>query len=199
MPYNGHRAITKPDGSNHEGWRSYTCGHCGRETSGAVIAYVPQERGGHTLWLQCTACGLGSVWNHGEIIPGATFGPVIEGLPGDVENAYQEARRCIMVAAYNGSVLICRKILMHIAVDKGAKAGDGFGAYIAFLISEGYITPSMKRWVELIQKNGNLATHQLPAPDRDTAESTLMFTAELLRVIYEMEYIASRYVAPQGS
>jgi hypothetical protein len=84
---------------------------------------------------------------------------------------------------------------MYVAVEKGAQTGDSFSNYLTHLANLGYITPPMKGWVDLIRKHGNLSTHQLPSPDRTRAESTLMLTAELLRLIYEMEYLSSKYTA----
>jgi Domain of unknown function (DUF4145) len=66
--------------------------------------------------------------------------------------------------------------------------------YLGALESAGYITPPMKRWVDLIRKHGNDSTHKLESPDNARAESTVMFTAELLRIIYEMDHMASTYV-----
>jgi hypothetical protein len=102
------------------------------------------------------------------------------------------------VGAFTAAELICRKLLMHIAVDKGAKAGETFIAYLNFLEKAGYVTPPMKGWVDLIRQHGNLATHELPAPDQQQAESTVMFTAELLRLVYEMEHVARRYGSQPG-
>ena len=53
----------------------------------------------------------------------------------------------------------------------------------------------MKKWVDLIRTNGNQTTHELSNPDKKYAEGTLMFTAELLRLIYEMEYISNQYTS----
>jgi Domain of unknown function (DUF4145) len=103
------------------------------------------------------------------------------------------------VGAFTAAELVCRKILMHVAADKGAKTGEPFAAYLDFLEKAGYVTPPMKGWVDLIRKHGNLATHELPAPDRKQAESTVMFTAELLRLVYEMEHMARRYLSPPGA
>ncbi len=97
------------------------------------------------------------------------------------------------VGAFTATELLCRKILMHVAADKGANPGEPFAAYLDFLEKAGYVTPPMKGWVDLIRRHGNLAAHELPAPDQQRAESTLMFTAELLRLVYEMEYMAKRY------
>ena len=51
----------------------------------------------------------------------------------------------------------------------------------------------MKGWVDVIRQHGNKATHELDEPDRNRAESTVMFTAELLRLTCEMEHLAKRY------
>jgi hypothetical protein len=84
---------------------------------------------------------------------------------------------------------------MHIAVDKGAKAGDKFENYITYLENQGYVTPPMKAWVDLIRKHGNEATHELSMSDKKRTEGTLMFTAELLKLIYEMEHLSKQYTS----
>ena len=83
---------------------------------------------------------------------------------------------------------------MHVAADKGAKEGENFTHYIDYLEKENYITPNMKSWVDLIRTNANESTHKLAPPDKERAESTLLFTAELLRLVYEMEHYVSKYV-----
>jgi hypothetical protein len=181
---------------NKPRWEPYACPHCSQSVSGMVIAWFP----GHPscTWLLCPACDKGAVRVEGTLHPSPLFGPVIDGLPGQVADAYDEARACMGVGAFTAAELICRKILMHIAVDKGAKAGEAFMAYLDFLEKAGYVTPPMKGWVDLIRQHGNLATHELPAPDEQQAESTVMFTAELLRLVYEMEHMARRYASQPG-
>lgn len=192
----GHRAVTRPESHNQSGWFQYVCGHCGSSVSGAVLGSV--ENGSAVMrWLQCTVCTLGTVYVPGQgMYPGPVFGPEIEGLPADVLAAYGEARRCLSVNATTAAEGICRKILMYIAVDKGATAGKTFKSYIEFLESEGFVTPPMRAWVTLIKDNGNEAQHELKAPERKRAEGTLLFTAQLLRTVYEMAHIADAYAAP---
>lgn len=96
-------------------------------------------------------------------------------------------------SAFTGAELLCRKILMNIAVEKGAAVGGTFASYLDYLEDQRYITPGMKSWVDLIRRHGNLATHELEPPERSRAEATLVFTAELLRIIYEMDYYAKNY------
>lgn len=193
----GHRAISKPDGSTADAWFGYTCGHCGTQVSGAVIAIVGRAQGGAIRWLQCSKCHDASVQSDsGAFHPGVAFGPPIEGLPAEVAEAYEEARRCMSVNAFTAAEALCRKILMHVAVDKGAKEGDTFVSYIDHLAKQGYVTPPMKEWVNLIKKHGNEANHRLEPPERQRAEGTVYFTAQLLRTVYEMAHLAGRFGAP---
>ncbi|HUG00625.1 MAG TPA: DUF4145 domain-containing protein [Longimicrobiales bacterium] len=121
----------------------------------------------------------------------------VEGLPEDVAEAYDEARACFGVGGFTGCELVCRKILMHVAVEKGAKEGEPFQAYIDYLADQRYVTPPMRPWVDRIRAHGNLATHRLAKPEKARAESTLMFTGELLRLVYEMDYMSKLYAPPE--
>lgn len=195
--YRGHHGVSRYDGSTPDAWRAFTCGHCGHQVSGAVVALASEN--GITRWLWCPTCGEGSVeTSNGVVHPGSTFGPSIQGLPPEVEAAYGEARSCMSAGAFTGSELLCRKILMHVGVDKGAAEGATFAEYLTHLEAAGFVTPPMKGWVDLIRQHGNLATHRLEVPSRERAEGTLMFTAELLRLTYEMDFMARQY-APQAT
>lgn len=181
---------------------NYTCAYCGSRTPGAAV-WAGRTEIRHPIFgsgdrevkvFLCSSCGFPALLTpNGEIIPEALFGPWIEGLPAEVESAYSEARRCLSVAAYTGAELLCRKILMYVAVDKRAPEGKPFEFYLGHLSNEGYITPPMKKWTDLIRQHGNKATHKLESPGEDRAKSTLMFTAQLLRLVYEMDHEAERY------
>ena len=188
----GPRAIRAHDSNSEDGWLSFTCGHCGNLVTGFVIASYPTNSPS-VKWMQCPNCKRGLVQVQSKIYPGSAFGPKIEGLPERVSEAYEEARNCMSVDALVACELICRKILMHTAVEKGAKEGDKFENYISYIEKQGFITPPMKGWVDLIRQHGNKATHELETPDRGRAESTIMFTAELLRLIYEMDHMSKKY------
>jgi hypothetical protein len=200
MEFSGHSGVAKPKQGDANGWEQITCGHCGHKVTGAVIALLEETTDNVVKWVQCPGCGWGTVINVKDGVetrdPGSHFGPEVEGLPEDVKSTYREARDCFRVSAFTACELLCRKILMHVAVDKGAKEGDKFEAYITFLESKGYVTPPMKDWVDLIRTNANKSTHRLAPPSREQTESTLMFTAELLRLVYEMAAMASKYARP---
>lgn len=192
MAYSGHRGISRYDGSTAGAWENIICGHCGRPVGAAVIA---RAEDGTVAWLWCPACGGGSVRGaEGVIHPTTKAGPAVEGLPDEVAAAYEEARASHGVGAYTASELLCRKLLMHVAVDKGAQEGLSFVEYLNHLETAGYITPPMRPWVNLIRQHGNEATHLLAAPGRERATGTLLFTAELLRLTYEMGHLADRFV-----
>lgn len=183
--------------SHQEAWKGIKCGHCGSRVSSAIVAvYKYQGQASDPLsayFVVCVACEKGSVVIGQRCYPGASFGPRIEGLPENVNDAYEEARNSMKVNAFTAAELVCRKILMHVACDKGADEGLKFVQYIDYLKDEGYVTPPMTNWVDLIRKNGNRSTHELTAPDQECAESTVMFTAELLRLVYEMESMSTKY------
>lgn len=191
----GHRQVARYDGSTPDAWSQYTCGYCGTQVSGAVIATATETKTArvHAMWLQCPSCFKPSAAWEQSVFPGASFGPVLQGLPTAVEAAYQEARRCFSTNAFTAVELLCRKILMHIACDKGAKEGQSFASYLDHLESQGYVTPPMKDWVKLIKDHGNEATHRLEDPNKERAASTLLFTVQLLRSVYEMSHIAAQF------
>lgn len=192
-----HHHSTSSDTSVSQAWYNFLCGHCETKVTGLVVAAYP-EVNGPVRWLFCPNCRNGSIiTNAGMTLPHSSFGPTVQGLPNDIQNAYDEARACFSIKAYTSCELMCRKILMHVGVEKGYPEGKPFVEYIDHIQGQGYITPVMKDWVDLIRKHGNTSTHKLQPTDALRAESTLMFTAELLKLIYEMEHIGKKYT-PQS-
>ena len=193
MRFNGHKGIQRSDGSTADSWFPYTCASCERDISGAVVARA-EFGNSRVRWLQCPNCGDGAVQRiDGNVYPGVAFGVKLDGLPAEVELAYTEARNCMAVDAYGACELVCRKILMCVAVEKGAKEGETFSSYLEYLGKKGFVTDAMMGWVEIIKVNGNKATHSIERVDKERAESTIMFTAELLRIVYEMDFMARKY------
>jgi Domain of unknown function (DUF4145) len=144
--------------------------------------------GGDVLWLQCPICGDGSVKTRdGAVYPPASAGGTVPGLPADVERAWREARTAHAVAAYTASEIMCRKILMHVAVDvAGSLPGKRFAEYIDDLESSGYITAGLKPTIDSVRGRGNIANHELPASTEQEALTTLKITEYLLRGTYEI-------------
>jgi hypothetical protein len=177
----------------------YQCGHCGRLVSGRVPSIYSETT--NTVcpiirFLICPSCITGSVWNCGKVFPGINPGESLEGLSPVINETYEEARACFSVNAFTACELLCRKILMHIAVDKGAIEGKSFSNYLKYLEDEGFITPTIKSWADRIRTNGNDSTHKITSSSKEKAEDTFSFTMQLLRIIYEMDYKAKKYSPP---
>ena len=179
-----------------EAIQDYTCGHCERSVGGLVIAGIGELR---ILWLLCPSCGHGSVQHGNTILPSLLLVPQVEGLPSDICQVYDEARKSFAVEAYTGCELLCRKILMSVAVNRGAAEDKRFEHYVDYLKDKGHITASLKDMADIIRKNGNQSAHKIGQPDPKRAEYTLKFTAQVLRSIYEIEDQFSKYQNNQAS
>jgi hypothetical protein len=136
--------------------------------------------------LACSNCGQPTYFDvDGRQYPGVPYGDDVSSLPPDVDSLYGEARRSYSANAYTAAVLACRKILMNIAVAKGAKAGDPFIVYVEYLANSGYVPPDGKGWVDHIRKKGNEATHEIALMTAADAEELISFVEMLLKFVYE--------------
>jgi len=177
--------------TNKSGIR-YTCGYCGTDTtpSSGWETNVLNKFQGYVLI--CTYCNKPTfVETHfAKIIsttPSTMMGKEIEGLPDDVHALYDEARKCSSVGAYTAAVLTCRKILMHVAVEKGAEEGKSFIDYVDFLAEKGYIPQDGKGWVDHIRSKANEANHEIQIMQTNEADDLITFTEMLLRLVYEFK------------
>lgn len=89
------------------------------------------------------------------------------------------------VSAYTAAVMCCRKLLMNIAVARGAKEGLQFWQYVNYLSEQGFVPPNGKEWVDQIRKKGNEATHVIALMKREDAEDLITFSEMLLRFVFE--------------
>jgi Domain of unknown function (DUF4145) len=162
--------------------RNWTCGHCGR--------LVGNDKGfqyEHSRWAiyLCPACNRPTFFEVDKQVPGATYGNMVDNLPGDIGPLYQESRNCMTVSAYTAAVLTCRKILLHIAVEKGAPEKSNFEAAVDHLITANVIPVHFKTWVDHIRLKSNKANHKIVLMGLKDAEDLLSFTEMLLKVVYE--------------
>ena len=121
----------------------------------------------------------------GKQIPASSFGDEINHVPADIQTIYHEAGACITSNAFTASVLCCRKIVMHIAVEKGDEPGKSFAAYVDFFEQKHYIPPDGKDRVDRIRQKGNEADHEIRIMSRDDAKDVLKFVEMLLKIMYE--------------
>ncbi|MEK6753659.1 MAG: DUF4145 domain-containing protein [Chloroflexota bacterium] len=123
---------------------------------------------------------------YGRQHPGVTFGNPVQHIPDEsVKELYDEARQATGIGSYTAAVLCCRKLLMHIAVSKGAKSGESFISYVEYLANNHFVPPDAKEWVDHIRKKGNEANHEITIMGIEDAKELLSFSEMLLKVIYE--------------
>jgi hypothetical protein len=165
------------------GHHSYICGYCGERT-GVRIGYYEANREG--LICICGGCNRPTFFEaRTKQTPAPTLGNAVLHLPPTIEPIYQEARLCTQVQAYTACVLACRKILMHVAVEKKAPENQTFIQYVEYLAKNNYIPPDGKDWVDHIRKKGNEANHEIVIMSQDEAFELLSFVEMLLKFVYE--------------
>lgn len=171
--------------------RNYVCGHpnCGREVaSNKAWFYHDPHRGMTQGWIYiCPNCHRPTFFDDTDNsqVPGVRFGRDIEHLPDDISRLYQEIGKSTAVEAHTTAVLGCRKLLMHIAVEKGAEQGLGFIEYVKYLVENHYAPPGSTPWVDKIREMGNEANHEIVIMKRGHAVELINFVEMLLKFIYE--------------
>ena len=177
---------------DYENWRNaehlsskrYTCGYCG-ETVGSSYGYTLNYHNGDIAIYLCPYCGRPSFMEDNVIIPGSTYGQTITNLPDTVQSLYDEARNSYQAGAFTGVILICRKILANVAVYYGAEDGQRFVKYVDYLVENGYVPEKSREWIDKIRTEGNSATHDQTAKNKDDAQRILDFVQMLLLINFK--------------
>lgn len=197
-----HQFLT--DDHDHISWtnttdgkpKSYTCGYCAHQVGPVKCfrgtLYRKNTKGGlqstETAVYICSYCNMPTFFPDIQSnlqTPSPMPGTPIKHIPSAINNAYQEARLCFQAGSFTASVLMCRKLLMNMAVTNGAEINLSFASYVDFLASNGYLPPNAKPWVDRIRLLGNEATHDVTAKSSTDATLALKVTEMLLRFLYE--------------
>jgi hypothetical protein len=120
-----------------------------------------------------------------EQTPGAKYGQSVNYLPEDVNKLYDEARDSFSKNAFTCTVMCCRKILMHVAVSKGAEKGKSFTYYVKYLSDKNIVTVDADEWIDSIREEGNIANHEIKINNRDEAKEIIDFVQMLLMLVYD--------------
>jgi hypothetical protein len=181
--------------------RSYSCGYCNQPLASEKgwRAVAQSNPGLHAYVYLCHACTKPTFIDHeGQQWPGVLFGNVVRDIPEQsVAQLYEEARRATGAGAFTAAVLCSRKLLMHIAVAKGAPAGQSFASYVDYLSTNHHISPDAKEWVDHIRTKGNEATHEIVIVSRDDAQDLLAFCEMLLKTLFEFPAVIRRKLTPK--
>ena len=169
--------------------RAYECGYCGASVASALgwSGQLAEHSAKQAFLYVCHLCSGPTFFPYPEgQLPAIVFGSSVADIPDAAVSAlYEEARRATGAGAYTAAVLCCRKLLMHIAVSKGAPDGKSFVTYVEYLADSHYVPPDARGWVDHIRKKGNEANHEIVVMDAVAAQDLLTFIEMLLRVIFE--------------
>lgn len=162
--------------------KKYKCSYCGSLVANNK-GYEAEHSSG-SIYI-CPNCNEPTYFDIDKQIPGAKHGEDVKNLPDDINSLYNEARNCISVSSYTASVMICRKLLMNIAVNKGADKGKTYKEYVNYLDVNHYTPPESKDWVDKIRELGNEANHEIKLMSNEVSVELLNFVEMLLKFIYE--------------
>ncbi len=181
--------------------QSYICSYCNLSLASAKGWMGVERSTGRqfSYLLLCHRCTRPTFLDHnGRQYPGAVFGNEVNDIPDKtVVQIYQEARLATGAGAYTAAVLCCRKLLMHIAVAKGAKPGEPFAAYVDFLEANHHISPDAKEWVDHIRTKGNEANHEIVLATQTDARDLVSFCEMLLKTMFEFPAMIKKKRATQ--
>lgn len=172
--------------TNDIGSRQYTCGHCGNIIASRSGFFTDNNQ---RIYI-CSHCDKPTHFDSlGSQYPDVAPGNDVKHLPKELGALYKEARNCVAASSYTGAVLLCRKLLMNIAVTQGAEEGKSFIHYVNYLAEQGYIPPNGRGWVDHIRKKGNEATHEIALMNKADCEDLIAFSEMLMKFIYEFPNI----------
>jgi Domain of unknown function (DUF4145) len=166
---------------------TYSCGYCNYEVA-TDLGYGLRhnqgfQKGGIYICPNCLAPTF--ITPDSQQFPSTAFGKAVDHVPEDLYSLYEEARRCTAQNCYTAAVLLCRKMLMNIAVAQGAEKNLRFIEYVNYLSDKGFTPPNGKHWVDHIRKKGNEATHEIELMKDSDAKELILFIEMLLKFIYE--------------
>ena len=162
--------------------KKYTCGYCSTKMA-SDVGYQSAHYG--NIYI-CSHCDEPTFFSDKEgQIPSVSFGISVKELPEEIERLYNEARQCMKVSAYTSAVMLCRKLLMYIAVENGAKINQSFINYVDWLDESGYIPPNGKALVDYIRQKGNEANHEIRFMEQQDAEHLITFIGMFMMFVYE--------------
>jgi Domain of unknown function (DUF4145) len=102
-------------------------------------------------------------------------------------------------APNTAAVMMCRKLLFHVAVAHGLAEKDGsgrapnFAEALQHLEDEGIFTKHMRPWIVKIKDVGNEANHEIPTTTSEQAMDVALFTRQLIRLAYELPAMVAEH------
>jgi len=165
------------------GTKRYRCGYCGEKVSSSRGYF---KSGLKAKIFICPDCDCPTYFDSKDNqYPSEAYGNIVKNVPENINSLYEESRNCMRVQAFTASVMASRKLLMNIAVDKGAAEGLKYIEYVDYLDENHYMPPDSREWVDHIRDKGNEANHEIKIMEQKDAKELINFIEMLLKFIYE--------------
>jgi hypothetical protein len=155
------------------------CRNCGQG-----VAVVEEKRIGDKPHAEGTS---GTVWFKGIFWWPLPHSRLPTEVPETVRAAYAEAARTLAADCPRASIVMSRRCLEAVVVDKGKTTGT-LNERLAALAAANVLHPTLAEWAKEVRLSGNLGAHfdPLTSVSRDDAARLLIFVRELLRFLYEL-------------
>lgn len=172
---------------------TYACGACGNTTNGRVVCELKRQHDTSSiLWCLCS-CDKEEpsvlIMDHAAIktqVPIArTFHSSSE-WPVALATLYDEAAKAHAAGAYTATSMVCRKILMACACDKGDTDGKHFGPYVDYITQQVLTYPAAKSAIDAIRTIGNEANHNVQIVNEPDATRAMKIVTYMLNTIYSL-------------
>jgi len=176
----------------------YLCAGCGASTNGQILAqanFVNSENNqeyGQIFWCLCM-CGHPTIMRH-QIEPTEAYfqypQPLEFGVddkwPDHLAKLFEEASMAFSANAFTACAMVCRKMLMVVAVEHGATEGQNFFQYVEHIWKNVLTFPGAKHSIDAIRVIGNDATHDVSFVSGESARLSLKIVTYMLNTIYSL-------------
>lgn len=203
-PYDRFEQYLRDGYQPHDEPKRYVCGWCGHAVSAFVglfkqlewfsvddiglRPFIPDRR--ETDIRICPECWIATTFLDRKVqLPGPIKGDNLDPRTKSddaqlIIALYNEARLAISQRAPSCAVLMFRKILMHIAVEQGAKPGLRFVEYVEYLKANGIVGKPQHPLLDRIRDEGNTENHEIRRATTEQADDLLNLTTLLIRSVY---------------
>lgn len=106
--------------------------------------------------------------------------------PTELSQLYDEAAKAYSAGAYTATTMVCRKLLMACACEKGADDGKTFVTYVDFITNNVLAYPAAKSSIDAIRAIGNEANHHVQFVNQSDATRAMKIVTYMLNTIYSL-------------
>ena len=161
----------------------YRCGHCG---ANICVSKGNQHSPGQYYLPKCYNCDLPTIiTRHDKRYPPSGLSITVKGLPEHIGEVYKEVKDCLVIGAWTATNMLARKLLMNVAVDKGADENKAFAYYVVWMDKSEWNTTGLKLGLDRIRAKGNDANHEIKEVSKEDVEEIFELLTMFLRLVYE--------------